>query len=510
MSGMVAAAPRAAPAMTAGGRKEYLIALTVMLGMIMAIIDATIVNVALDNIAGNLGASLDDIAWVATGYLLASIITMPLNGWLTAYFGRKKYYASCIVIFTVASVLCGTATNVWQLVFYRVLQGFGGGALQPTAQAILFETFPPNRRGAAMAFFGIGVMAGPALGPIIGGYIVDNATWPLIFFINLPIGIVAFLMTLANVPDAQHLEKPKTGLDVFGLILLTVGLGSLQYVLERGQHDDWWSSDAIVALTCVAVIALPWFLVRMLRSRYPLVDLRAFRFRGFWVGNVLLCVVGFGLFGTSLIMPLFFQTIMGMTAYGTGLALLPGAIATAVAMPIVPRLMRIVDTRWLLTAGALLFAWSCWALGGLNDVAGYWDVYWPRLVQGAGLGLLFVPLTTVMLAEVPRNELASATGVSMLVRQLGGSLGIAILTTLLARETAVAWSALASGVLHSYGQSVGTLMGLVAVNSSVIAYDYLFRISAFIFIASVPLMWMLKPYNARTGATGSTPAVPAD
>jgi DHA2 family multidrug resistance protein len=209
-------------------------------------------------------------------------------------------------------------------------------------------------------------------------------------------------------------------------------------------------------------------------------------------------------------MPLFFQTIMGMTAYGTGLALLPGAIATAVAMPIVPRLMRIVDTRWLLTAGALLFAWSCWALGGLNDVAGYWDVYWPRLVQGAGLGLLFVPLTTVMLAEVPRNELASATGVSMLVRQLGGSLGIAILTTLLARETAVAWSALASGVLHSYGQSVGTLMGLVAVNSSVIAYDYLFRISAFIFIASVPLMWMLKPYNARTGATGSTPAVPAD
>lgn len=483
-----------------------LIALTVMLGMIMAIIDATIVNVALDNIAGNLGASLDDVAWVATGYILASIITMPLNGWLTAYFGRKRYYAWCIAIFTVASVLCGTATSVWQLVAYRVLQGFGGGALQPTAQAILFETFPPNRRGSAMALFGIGVMAGPALGPIIGGYIVDNATWPLIFFINLPIGITALFMTLANVPESHHLQKPKTGLDVFGLVLLSSGLGALQYVLERGQHDDWFDSGLIIALTAVAAITLPWFLIRMLRARYPLVDLRAFRFRGFTVGNVLLCVVGFGLFGTSLIMPLFFQTIMGMTAYGTGLALLPGALSTAVAMPIVPRLMRIIDVRWLLTAGALLFAWSCWALGDLNEVAGYWDVFWPRLVQGAGLGLLFVPLTTVMLADVPRNELASATGVSMLVRQLGGSLGIAILTTLLARETAVAWSALAGGVQQAHGQSVMTLTGMVARSASVIAYDYLFRISAFVFVASVPLMWLLKRYNPITGTAVPPPA----
>lgn len=503
---MVATAPRAAIQAASGGRKEMLIALTVMLGMIMAIIDATIVNVALDNIAGNLGASLDDVAWVATGYILASIITMPLNGWLTAYFGRKRYYAWCIAIFTVASVLCGTATSVWQLVAYRVLQGFGGGALQPTAQAILFETFPPNRRGSAMALFGIGVMAGPALGPIIGGYIVDNATWPLIFFINLPIGITALFMTLANVPESHHLQKPKTGLDVFGLVLLSSGLGALQYVLERGQHDDWFDSGLIIALTAVAAITLPWFLIRMLRARYPLVDLRAFRFRGFTVGNVLLCVVGFGLFGTSLIMPLFFQTIMGMTAYGTGLALLPGALSTAVAMPIVPRLMRIIDVRWLLTAGALLFAWSCWALGDLNEVAGYWDVFWPRLVQGAGLGLLFVPLTTVMLADVPRNELASATGVSMLVRQLGGSLGIAILTTLLARETAVAWSALAGGVQQAHGQSVMTLTGMVARSASVIAYDYLFRISAFVFVASVPLMWLLKRYNPITGTAVPPPA----
>ncbi|MGD1068108.1 MAG: DHA2 family efflux MFS transporter permease subunit, partial [Vulcanimicrobiaceae bacterium] len=223
----------------------FLISLTVMLGMIMAIIDATIVNVALPTVAGNLGASVDDAAWIATGYILASVITMPLNGWLTAYFGRKRFYAGCILIFTISSVLCGTATNIWQLVFYRVIQGFGGGALQPTAQAIMFETFPPAQRGSAMAIFGLGAMVGPALGPILGGYIIDNASWPLIFYINLPIGIAAFLMTNAFLPNPHYLNKPKGGIDWLGLGLLSTGLASLQYVLERGQHDDWWSSDAI-------------------------------------------------------------------------------------------------------------------------------------------------------------------------------------------------------------------------------------------------------------------------
>jgi DHA2 family multidrug resistance protein len=503
MTAIAASAP-----VSARRSHEWMIAVTVMLGMIMAIIDATIVNVALDTIAGNLGASLDDIAWVATGYILASIITMPLNGWLTAYFGRKKYYAACIALFTVASILCGTATNVWQLVAYRVLQGFGGGALQPTAQAILFETFPPERRGSAMALFGIGVMAGPALGPILGGWIVDNAAWPLIFYINLPIGILAFVMTMMFIPDPQYLTKPKTGLDIFGLGLLAAGLGSLQYVLERGQHDDWLDSNLIIGLIVVAAVTLPWFLYRMLHERYPLVDLTAFRFRGFTVGNIMLCVVGFGLFGTSLIMPLFFQQIMGMTAFGTGMALLPGAIATAVMMVIVPRLMKITDVRYLVTAGALLFAWSCWALGDLNDVAGYANVFWPRLVQGVGLGLLFVPVTTIMLADVPRHELSSATGVSQLVRQLGGSLGIAILTTLLATHTAYAWQALAGGVTHAFGQSTGTLTSLVARNATVIAYDYLFRVCAIVFVASVPLIWLFKR-QPKPGAAGAAPAAAA-
>ena len=484
---------------------RMLIAATVMLGMIMAIIDATIVNVALPTIAGNLGASIDDAAWVATGYLLSAVVIMPLNGWLTAYFGRKNFYAACIAIFTIASLLCGTATSIWQLTFYRVIQGIGGGALQPTAQALLFEVFPPKERGGAMALFGLGAMVGPAIGPLLGGYIVDNATWPLIFFINIPIGILAFIMTLAFIPNPHYLNKPKGGLDFIGLGLLVAGLASLQYVLERGQHDDWWSSSTITVLAVVSIVALTVFIVKSLRDRHPLVDLHVFRYREFTIGNVLLAILGFGLFGTALIMPLFFQSIAGMTAYDTGVVLLPGAIATAVSMLIVGRMVGRFDGRILIAIGVALFATSTWMLGGLNENTGYWDVFYPRVLQGFALGFLFVPLTTVMLAPIPREELAGASGVSNLVRQIGGSLGIALLTTLLARKTALAWSVLAGGVTHAHGIPIGTLTGLVAQSSSVIAYNYLFRLTAVVFVATLPFVFFMRP--PRNVQASATPAL---
>lgn len=476
-----------------------IITITVMLGLIMAIIDATIVNVALNNIAGNLGASIDEVSWVATGYILASVITMPLNGWLTAYFGRKNFYAACLAIFTGASLLCGTAHSIWQLVFYRVIQGFGGGALQPTAQAILFETYPPNKRGAAMAIFGLGAMVGPAVGPTLGGYIVDNYSWPLIFYINLPIGIVALLMTLMFIPNPHFLSRPKGGIDWLGLSLLGAGLASLQYVLERGQHDDWYQSGTIWYLTIVAVISLVWFIVKTIRDRHPLVDLNVFRFRTFTLGNVVGVVLGFGLFGTSLILPLFFQTVLGFTAFQTGMALLPGAIATAISMLFVGALTNRLDPRVLVIFGMIVFGAATWWLGGLTQAAGYWDVFWPRLVQGFGLGFMFVPLTTVTLGAVPKEELAGATGVSALVRQLGGSFGIAVLTTLLARQSAVAWNNLASGVTNAHGYSVGVLTSLVAQASAVISYDYLFRLSAIIFFICAPLVIFMRP-SRRSGA----------
>jgi DHA2 family multidrug resistance protein len=478
-----------------------------MLGLIMAIIDATIVNVALNDIAGNLGASIDEVSWVATGYILASVITMPLNGWLTAYFGRKNFYAGCLAIFTISSFLCGTAHSIWQLVFYRVLQGFGGGALQPTAQAILFETYPPEKRGAAMAIFGLGAMVGPAVGPTLGGYIVDNFSWPLIFYINLPIGIVAFMMTMAFIPNPHFLQKPKGGIDWWGLGLMSAGLASLQYVLERGQHDDWWSSGTIWTLSIISGVALIWFIVKQLRDRHPLVDLNVFRYRTFTIGNIIGTISGFGLFGTSLILPLFFQLVLGFTAFDTGMALLPGALATAVSMLIVGRLVGRIDSRILVGFGMIVFGISTWWMGGLTQQAGYWDVFYPRLVQGFGLGFLFVPLSTVTLGAVPKEELAGATGVSTLLRQIGGSFGIAVLTTLLAREAAIAQNALASGVTQTHGYPIATLSQLVGVGAQVISYDYLFRLTAIIFFVCTPLVIFMRPSRRSGGAPAAAAAM---
>jgi MFS transporter, DHA2 family, multidrug resistance protein len=477
-----------------------LITITVMLGLIMAIIDSTIVNVAINTIGGNLGASVDEVSWVATGYILANVVVMPLNGWLTAFLGRKRFYAASLAVFTVASLLCGTATNITQLVIYRVIQGIGGGALQPTAQAIMFETYPPEKRGNAMAIFGMGAMVGPAIGPTLGGYIVDNATWQIIFLINIPIGIVAFFMTMMFIPNPKYIERPKAGIDWIGLGLMSAGLASLQYVLERGQHDDWYDSSTITILTVVAVAALALFIWKMLRDRHPLVNLKVFSHPSYTVGNILGIISGFGLFGTALILPLFFQTILNFTAFDTGLALLPGAISTAISMMIVGRILNRIDGRASIAFGFLIFALSTWMLGGLSTDAGFWDVFWPRLIQGFGLGFLFVPLSTISLGDIPISEMAGATGVYTLVRQLGGSFGIAILTTLLVHQTAVAWNVLAAGVTQAHGYSVGALTSMVAQQSSMIAYNYLFRVTAIVFLLATPLVLFLKPKPLTAGA----------
>jgi MFS transporter, DHA2 family, multidrug resistance protein len=493
-----------------------MITLTVMLGLIMAIIDASIVNVALNDMAGNLGSSVDEIGWVATGYILANVIVMPLNGWLTARFGRRNFYAACVAIFTLASLLCGTATNVWQLVFYRVIQGLGGGALQPTAQAILFESYPPERRAGAMAIFGLGAMVGPALGPTLGGIIVDNYSWPLIFYINIPIGIVAFLMTLAFIRDPAYLKRDTSSIDYAGLGLLTAGVASLQYVLERGQREDWFSSTTIVLLTAVAVVSLVVFCVREWYDPKPLVNLRVFKSRAFAAGNLIGVVTGFGLFGTALVIPLFLQNVLGFTATETGFALLPGALATAVSMPIASRLVAKIDGRIMIAFGMVVFAISAWWMGGLNQSSGYWNVFWPRAVQGFALGFLFVPLSTATLAEVARAQMANATGIYTLVRQLGGSLGIAILQFLQTRYQDGAYAALAAGVVPSNAGvdqfmremhgSAAQLYSMVMLNATVISYDVVLRLCGIIFVVTTPLAMMLR-WRRNAGGGGAPAAV---
>ncbi|HEX3468920.1 MAG TPA: DHA2 family efflux MFS transporter permease subunit [Candidatus Elarobacter sp.] len=493
-----------------------MITLTVMLGLIMAIIDTSIVNVALNDMAGNLGSTVDEIGWVATGYILANVIVMPLNGWLTARFGRRNFYAACIVLFTVSSFMCGTATNVWQLVFYRVIQGFGGGALQPTAQAILFESYPPDKRAGAMAVFGLGAMVGPAIGPTLGGVIVDNYSWPLIFYINIPIGIVAFFMTLAYIRDPVYLKRDRSSVDALGLGLLIAGVASLQYVLERGQREDWFSSSTIVVLTAVAVISLIVFCFREWHDARPLVDLKVFRSRAFSAGNVLGIITGFGLYGTALIIPLFLQNVLGFTATETGFALLPGALATAVSMPIASRLVAKIDGRALIAFGLCVFAAAAWWMGDINQNSGYWDVFWPRALQGFALGFMFVPLSTATLSEIRREKMPNATGIYTLIRQLGGSLGIAILQLMQTRYQDNAYAGLASGVTAANGadaQLAGQpggatqLYQMVMLNATVISYDMVLRLCAIIFVLSIPFVFFL---NWRRPSAGEAPAPAAE
>jgi DHA2 family multidrug resistance protein len=485
----------------------FLITLTTMLGLIMAIIDTSIVNVALSDIGGTLGASIDEVGWVATGYILANVIVMPLNGWLTARFGRRNFYAACIVIFTVSSFLCGTATSIWQLVFYRVIQGFGGGALQPTAQAILFESFPPEKRSGAMAIFGLGAMVGPAIGPTLGGVIVDNYSWPLIFYINIPIGIIAFLMTLAFIKDQTYVKRDTSAIDWIGLGLLTAGVSSLQFVLERGQREDWFSSQTIVVAAAISVIGLVAFIIRELRDPHPLVDLSVFRSRTFTAGSIIGIVTGFGLFGTSLMMPLYFQNVLGFDATTTGFALLPGAIATAISMPLANIFVKFVDKRISIALGLVLFAVGCWTMGGLNTQAGFVDTLGPRITQGLALGFLFVPLTTMTLGGISREKMSGATGVYTLIRQLGGSLGIAILQLYETRREDSAYATLAQGItgantavanaLHgaaNQAQMLNNVYGMVVANATAVAYNDVFRLCAVVFVVSLPTILLLgKP-----------------
>jgi DHA2 family multidrug resistance protein len=511
MSNGVTSSPAvgAAPA-SSGSAPLVLITVTVMLGTLMAVIDSSIVNVALDTMAGNLGASTDQIGWVSTGYILSQVIIMPLNGWLTARFGRRNYYIVSLVIFTVTSFLCGTATSIGQLVFYRLIQGIGGGALQPTAQAILMESYPPEKRAGAIAIFGLGAMVGPAIGPALGGYFIDNYSWPLIFYVNVPIGIVAVIMTMLYIRNAGDAQRDRSPVDFVALTLLTIWLASLQYVLQEGQRLDWFSDDTIVILTIISFVAMIAFVIRELRDPEPLVDLRIFRWRSFSAGNLISVISGFGLYGTALVLPLFLQNVLGFTPTDAGLALIPGAIATMLSLQIASRAMQFLDARLLIAIGLGIFAWGAWWMSGLNQYAGYWDVFWPRAVQGIALGFLFVPLTTATLSEVPNALMASATGIYSLVRQLGGSLGIAVLLFLQTRyedtaQTGMAGSIALSNqaVVHAlhHGIKILQLYAMVVTNATVISYDMVLGLCGIVFALSIPLVLLLKVNRSSSSSS---------
>jgi DHA2 family multidrug resistance protein len=418
-----------------GAEHKYLIAVAVVLASLMQVIDSSIVNVALPDMMGNLGANLDEIAWVSTGYILASVIVIPLTGFFGDLFGRKRYFVGSIILFTAASFFCGAAHSLGALIFWRIVQGIGGGALMTVSQSVLFESFPPEEAGMAMALFGLGVMVGPTIGPTLGGYLVDNSGWPWIFYINIPIGFIAAAMIAAYVHDPEHQKKPSV-IDYLGIALLIASVGSIQFVLEHGEREDWFDSRPILALSVIGVfgwIALMW---RELTTDHPAIDFRVLKHRQMWVGTLLGVVMGVGLYAMSFTLPVFLQANLHMTAQQTGIVLLPGAAATALSMMLVGRLSNKVDPRLLIAIGAILFALAARQLSLITGESGAHDFFWPLIGRGIGLGMMFVPLTTITLAQLSPAELPQGVGLYSFFRQLGGSFGIAGIATLVARYTA--------------------------------------------------------------------------
>jgi DHA2 family multidrug resistance protein len=415
---------------------KWLITIAVMAGTFMEIVDTTVVNVALPHLAVSLSASVDEATWVLTSYLVSNAIVLPITGWLGALFGRKRFLLLCLALFTGTSVLCGAAPNLGLLILFRVFQGIGGGALQPSSQAILLETFPPRERGMAMAIWGIGVVIAPIIGPVLGGWITDNYSWRWVFYINLPIGIISFIMTLFLIFDPPYIRTQRAGrIDYFGLGLLCVGLGALQIVLDKGEREDWFSSAFIVRLSITAVVALAVLIYWELKTRDPVVDLRLFKEKTYALGVTIMYFFGFALYGSIVLLPLYLQTLMGYDATLAGWALAPGGLGSLIVMPIVGRIITYVDNRLLIALGLVINGIAMYMMSIFNLQIDFWHAMLPRFIQGLGLGMTFVTLTTVTMSRISQERMGNATGIFNLLRNLGGSFGIATMVTLLSRRS---------------------------------------------------------------------------
>ena len=419
------------------GFRRVIITITAVLCALLEIVDTTIVNVALNDMRGNLGGTLSEVSWVITAYAIGNVIIVPMTSWLSQQFGRRNYFAASIVIFTVASFLCGQATSIWELVFFRLIQGLGGGALLVTAQTLITESYPPEKRGIAQAIYGLGVIVGPTLGPPLGGYIVDNYSWPYIFYINLPLGVIAALLTVEFVRSPKFSNKKAANeIDWWGIFLLAVSVGSLQYVLEKGQEDDWFNDEAILLLTITAVFGFFFFIWRELTCKNPIVNLRVLSNGNLRVGTILSFILGFGLYGSTFIIPLYTQATLGWTATQSGLLMVPAAIVTAMMMPVVGQLLqRGIKQQYLVALGMIFFfIYSYWGYLILTPDTGKDAFFNMLIVRGIGLGLLFVPITTLALSTLKGREIGEGAAFTGMMRQLGGSFGVAVITTFIARR----------------------------------------------------------------------------
>src|ERR1700685_1632864 len=526
----------------------WIIALTVTLATFMEVLDTSIANVALPHIAGGLSAGQDESTWVLTSYLVSNAIVLPLSGWLSSIMGRKNFYMSCVALFTVSSFFCGLAPNLATLIVCRILQGVGGGGLQPSEQAILADTFPPAKRGMPFALYRIAVVTAPAIGPTLGGWITDNFTWRWIFFINIPVGILSIVLTTRLIQDPPYFKRRKlseTRIDYVGLGFVALGLGALQIVLDKGQREDWLESNFIVMLSLIAASALIFLIIWEWRNKDPIIDLHLFRDRTFAVSNLLMFMLGFALLGSTLLLPLFMQTLLGYTAEQAGLALMPGGFTIILLLPLVGFLLSRYSPRWLLLFGLVVLSASLFHMTGFALDIDFRTVAVARMFQAAGMAFLFVPINTAAYAFLPREKNNAASGLMNLARNIGGSVGISLVTTMLDRRTQVhlndlsrhlsasnpAFQSMLQGTtqaMRAHGasaafatqQAYAMIEGTVQRQATMLAYIDDFRLLGITILAMVPLVFLMKKgkpgggiavhQSATYGSEGTTSIVPKD
>ncbi len=506
---------------------KWVVAGTVLIGTIMAVLDSSIVNVALPDMRGTLGATVDEITWVVTGYILSNVIIMPIVSMLSSRYGRKNFYVFSIASFTVASMACGLSATLGTIVFWRIIQGIGGGVLITVSQAILRETFPPQEQGLAMGIYGMGVVLAPAFGPTLGGWITDQYSWPWVFFINVPIGVLNVIMVLRFIEDPPYLVRSKGRIDWTGLGLLTVGLGALQLMLENGEKDNWWDSAFITRLAITGAVGLTFFIWRELRSDTPAVDLRLFRNAAFTSATAIGAILGLGLYAALFLLPLFLQNLLGYSAMDSGLVLMPRGLAMAVLMPIAGRAYNKIGPRVLVGVGLVVSAYSFYALSDLTTSVGFWDLFWPQMWQGVGFGLIFVALSTAALATIEKPRMTAAAGLYNVVRQVFGSVGVALsatqLTTGISRYHDIiswhvgatdpatrSWLQMVAGGMRAAGADAFTAMqralalldGSVTRQAAVMAYNHVFVLITLMFVVCLPLVVFLRGVEHAAGMPG--------
>ena len=496
---------------------RWVVAGAVMLGTIMAVLDSSIVNVALPDMSGTLGATVEQITWVVSGYILSSVIIMPITALLSARYGRKRFYMFSVLAFTLASMACGLARSLPTMVAFRIVQGVGGGVLMTVSQAILRETFPAEEQGMAMGLFGMGVVLAPAIGPTLGGWLTDTYSWPWVFYVNVPVGVANLLLVQRFVHDPPYFERHRTRIDWWGIGLLTAGLGALQLMLERGQEKNWFESNEIIFLGAVAAAGLVLFVWQELTSDRPAVDLRLFRNVSFTSATVLGGFLGVALFGTLFLLPLFLQRLLGYGAMESGLALMPRSLAMAVLMPIAGRLYNRVGPRLMVAVGLTVSAYSFFDLAHLTLDVGFWDIFFPQVWQGVGFSLIFVALSTAALATIDRRQMTAASGLYNVVRQVFGSVGIAVAATQLTHASSTYGATLATRItpyhpaasqmlsgamaalqargadaLTAFRQGLGLLQGMVMRQAAVLAYNHIFQLAMLLLLLGLPLVLFLS------------------